>query len=479
MRTVARHCSLVAAVLLSACSPALDKQAATEEELPADGKLDSFQKPTDHGAIAIGATATGKLTASERHHTWDFMLSGDAELELTTGPLTTAGREVDTVLYLYKQKEDGRWGAYIARNDDHDDSLWSELTRSLDAGHYRLLVKGYATKTRGEFAVTVGCTGAGCTSAPAATCLLGSTYRELRDHPAFDTLRSERLTSAASLDPIEREQLVVAMHEATHDDVTAAEQAFERADGGQIFLTELQHPGTGVQLLAFEFGLGDTSVGAVFYHHTLDLAASIQDGELTECSFVPATTNMQAGELCRARDACATGLSCLGLTGGRGVCVPTLDLAGDGSSCSLDQPCPGAQLTCAGLSRGDEGLCLPEWLGRSFTELGPFALPTGGLTRHMTAYGLATVDMDVSLSVTITHPDVSRLRVTLQNPHGSEVVVYDGGATGTELSLDGPLLGFSGDESVNGAWTLRVQDTTGAQAGTLAGWHLYVMSRWD
>ena len=41
------------------------------------------------------------------------------------------------------------------------------------------------------------------------------------------------------------------------------------------------------------------------------------------------------------------------------------------------------------------------------------------------------------------------------------------------------LVGFSGDEQVNGTWTLRVVDLTTGQAGTLSDWHLTITSRWD
>ena len=44
------------------------------------------------------------------------------------------------------------------------------------------------------------------------------------------------------------------------------------------------------------------------------------------------------------------------------------------------------------------------------------------------------------------------------------------------------MLGFSGDEQVNGAWTLTVTDTTPGSAtadAVLTRWSLLVGSRWD
>ncbi len=488
--------ALATALALSACasqpdheaSLPSDKEAALEEELPADGKLDSFQRPTEHGALAPGASAPARLTASERHHTWDFALGGAAQVAITTGPAAASGREVDTVLYLYKQKSDGGWGSYVARNDDSAGTRWSALARSLGAGRYRVLVKGYAATTRGAFAVTLGCSGAGCGAAPTTPCLLGDTYGELLANPGFSPLRSARLTAPDSLSPIEREQVIAALHESSHTDVTTVAEAFARADGGEINLTELQHQNTGTMLIAFEYGAGDNSYGAVFYLGTLDRAAAIHDGDLASCTMRAVPGGVQQGELCASRTACATGLSCQGLTGGRGVCVPMQSPAGDGQACRATQPCPGTQLVCAGLTRGDAGLCLPAWLRRSFDDVGPFPIPdapAAGLTRHLTAYGLATVDMDVELRATIAHPRARDLRVTLENPAGTQVVVFDGagadpGVDGDPyLELDGPVIGFSGDESVNGTWTLRVVDRQGGQAGSLASWHLGLTSRWD
>ena len=37
-------------------------------------KLDSFAAPTDHGSIAFGATATGKISSTAKYHAWTFSL---------------------------------------------------------------------------------------------------------------------------------------------------------------------------------------------------------------------------------------------------------------------------------------------------------------------------------------------------------------------------------------------------------------------
>src|SRR4051812_14405171 len=90
-----RSLSLVAA----ACSFAFSLAACTEEDLdkgpedevPTDGKLDSFQRPTDHGAIAFGPfTNDAALRPAAKSHPWPFTLSGNAGVHMYTRPPLTS-----------------------------------------------------------------------------------------------------------------------------------------------------------------------------------------------------------------------------------------------------------------------------------------------------------------------------------------------------------------------------------------------------
>jgi len=76
---------------------------------------------------------------------------------------------------------------------------------------------------------------------------------------------------------------------------------------------------------------------------------------------------------------------------------------------------------------------------------------------------------------------------TPTGPDGSIEVVFDGsdpqdlaglGEHGGWVHLSLPCF-FSGDESVNGAWTLRVIVRFPGQGGRLHGWELLLRSRWD
>ncbi len=606
MRATAPLLLLLALLPTTACLSS-ESDKGDEEDLPSDGsgKEDSFRKPTDHGPIEFGVAAHTVLTDDERHHTWTFELSGDANVDLTTSYSLLGQRKTDTVLYLYKEGPTG-WGPYIARNDDYGGKVYSQLIRSLGAGRYRALVKGYLATTRGKFKLTVGCTGDGCVPAvEPGGCLFGDTYGDLEGNPAL-AIDNRNVITAATLGNLtaeDQQRLMVAVQQSAHVDVTTPLEAIGRVDGGEVNVTWMHEPAARRSFIAFEYGAGDNSYGAIFDRHTGALVTPIHDGDLLGCtvvaetcllpedytalradpafvpelartitsgaqvydveaeqvlsalrrSFASVTTIDQglafvddgrvhldlyrhaptgtylmlveygagdtslgtiyyadslviagiindlyiegcslfeahgvgtaaAGELCRAATECGAGLTCHGRFAGAGVCGATARVAGEGDECASDAACGSPDLICAGASRG-YGMCAPSWMRGSFEDAATSAIPDAGvLVRRLSVRGLATVDTDVHLRLTIDHPRASQLRITLTNPATNEVLVHDGGAAddGHPLVIDRPILnGFSGDESVNGEWTLRVTDRASGQTGTLAGWTLTVTSRWD
>jgi Proprotein convertase P-domain len=152
------------------------------------------------------------------------------------------------------------------------------------------------------------------------------------------------------------------------------------------------------------------------------------------------------------------------------------------ANCDLQTPC-GPDLICAGITGSSQGFCKEVGQWGVFAETHPVPIPDDGassLTRTIVASGLATVDMDVVIKVELTHPDASELTITLSNPGGTVVGVWAGEtAPGQDLVLERPVLGFSGDESVNGNWTLTLTDGTTGNAGLLLGWSVEITSRWD
>lgn len=606
MRTAVAIVIALAASPLAAACLAEDKgeEEALPEALPEDGKDDSFRKPTEKGPLAWGEPGFSELTATERYHAWTFELSGDARVDLTTSYAVRGQRRVDTVLYLYKEGPTG-WGSYSARNDDYGDTLYSKLVRDLGPGRYRALVKGYAATTMGRFRLTGTCEGAGCAppAPPAGACLFGDVYGDLFDHGLLQILNQNEITidRLSWLGPDDQARLVVAVQQSAHTDVTTPAEALGRVDQGVVNVTWLAEPAARRSFVAFEYGAGDNSYGAIFDKVSGALVARIQDGDLVDCAveaetcllpedyaalradprfaliedrvitsaagldeivvdqivdafrrrygaevatvadavaladggeinlrtyvFTDTGADLQVvewgagdtsvgmiyfydslqiagaisdlfiegcgvfavtrqvgeGELCQGEGGCDGALRCEGVFAGAGVCVATTELPTAGDECDADADC-GAGGVCAGATRG-YGLCNPAWQRGTFVDDATVAIPDAGtLVRRLPVRGLATVDTDVVLSLRIEHPRASQLVVTLSNPTGTTATVYTGvpADDGAPLVIDRPITtGFSGDESVNGEWRLRVTDRTGGDVGALVGWTLTVTSRWD
>ena len=258
-----------------------------EAEAPADGKLDSFARPTDHGGLKFGMGAEAMLTATEKHHTWNFALTGDASVHLYTGPsITGRGPEIDTVIYLYKLKANGSWGAYTARNDDAHGSLYSSLQKNLGAGSYRLLVKGYAASTRGRFSAHVDCEGAGC--AEPATCVLGTTFGELigaDGEPLLNVTGDRHFNVAdyATASDLEKQRAIIAVQQSAHTDVTTYQEAFAAMDQGDLRRVDLYDEAGARAFVAYEYGAGDNSYGAIFFYESTEMVANIRDGDFENC----------------------------------------------------------------------------------------------------------------------------------------------------------------------------------------------------
>jgi hypothetical protein len=265
--------------LVSACAG--DDSKGPEDDVPAaDGKDDSFYKPTYHGFLEFGAPGFSELTDVERYSAWVFELSDTADLEITTSYAVLGQRRTDTVLYLYRET-DGSWGPYIARNDDYGTTTYSKLVRTLEPGSYRVLVKGYASTTMGKFKVTANCAGPGCVRG----CLFGTSYNEIATAPALEKIGALKITpdNLDTLGADTQELLVRAVQESSNTDVTTAPEALSRVDQEQMNVTYYGEPAANRTFIAFEYGAGDNSYGAVFEKQTGNRAAAIHDGDLYEC----------------------------------------------------------------------------------------------------------------------------------------------------------------------------------------------------
>ena len=268
------------ALLAAGC---MEDGKGPEEELLEEGKDDSIRKPTDHGAIAFDTRTNSALTAEERYHAWTFELSGDASVEMVTSYAVLGQRRTDTVLYLYKEGATG-WGSYIARNDDYGNTTYSKLVRDLGAGRYRVLVKGHSASTLGKFSINVGCDGDGC--GPAATCLFGYTYNDIETNPALQVINTTKIYPATldTLSASDQDKLMRAVQQSSHTDVTTPLEAIMRVDQEEVNVTWISEPAAQRMFIAFEYGAGDNSYGAIFERRGDAMVSAIHDGDLYMCT---------------------------------------------------------------------------------------------------------------------------------------------------------------------------------------------------
>ncbi|MDB4963990.1 MAG: hypothetical protein JWP01_3989 [Myxococcales bacterium] len=273
-------------VLLIAATGCLgDEGKGEEEELLDEGKADSHRRPTDHGGVVFGEPVFSVLTADERFHAWTFELSNDARVALTTSYAVLGQRRTDTVLYLYKEGSTG-WGPYIARNDDYGSTTYSQLVRDLGAGRYRVIVKGHQATTLGKFKLTAGCDGNGCVTLDPLACLFGDVYHDIPGNPALHVINTNRITAANldTLGPVDQQRLLRAVRDESYDDATTPANALMRVDQGEVNVTWIAEPAAQRTFVAFEYGAGDNSYGAIFNRTNDQRASSINDGDLINCT---------------------------------------------------------------------------------------------------------------------------------------------------------------------------------------------------
>lgn len=323
--------------------------------------------------------------------------------------------------------------------------------------------------------VTSSCADAGFYAYAGQDCLFGARFLDLFAPESAVVITDDTWFFPESLpDPLTEAQILFAVSSKVND-VNTYVAAILAADNNQVRKVEVVDLARRV-FTVIEFGLGDTSVGLVFAQGTVDVVATFNDGDFTACS----VQHTLANSICTDDVDCGP-YQCVGKWENIGRCADSNKTAGEGASCSkaLLLPCaPG--LVCAGLSTGQEGICIAPWMVDTFFQVPVATIQDVGITsRSIEVSGVATVTMDVHLAVSVSHWDVSQISITLTNPAGTEVAIYAGDQTGTALDLEFPVTGFPGDESANGLWTLTVYDSIQGGIGTLDYWTLMLTSRLD
>ena len=202
------------------------------------------------------------------------------------------------------------------------------------------------------------------------------------------------------------------------------------------------------------------------------------DGCSSLCEIEPQCT---AG--CLMNSDCLTDERCIGrpssVTGATGQCTDTSFVMGRDAPCSSTMPC-GPGLVCLGeFAYMSGGWCVESWFAKDFYSHDNLAIPDNGMTvtSSVVACGLATVPVDIVVTLHLDHPRPEDLLVVLKNPsQGKRAVLLD-----RQAYTPGPIVarGIPGDDAVNGRWYLEVTDQVAGEAGRLLGWSVYLLSRWD
>ena len=207
-----------------------------------------------------------------------------------------------------------------------------------------------------------------------------------------------------------------------------------------------------------------------------------EDGCSSGCQIEP-----QCSIGCLTDSDCSGGETCIGrpssIPAATGQCEDTSSTIGwPPPTCSSTEPCPAGQACLGEFLRAswpaNDRYCVEGWFAKSFYSYDDSAIPddSSTLSSSVVACGLATVPVDIVVILHLDHPRSEDLLIRLEDPNNQFGTVLS-----NETWTPGPIttLVGSGDDTVNGQWTLHITDTVTGEAGRLLGWSVYLLSRWD
>lgn len=119
---------------------------------------------------------------------------------------------------------------------------------------------------------------------PGDACLFGAQFSDIRQNPALIIESEVWLRSVAALGgELAETQLVIAVQQSSHTDVSSAAEALARLDQQEVRRIELRELAGARRFTVYEYGVGDNSYGAFFTAGSSELVASIHDGDLLNC----------------------------------------------------------------------------------------------------------------------------------------------------------------------------------------------------
>jgi cysteine-rich repeat protein len=222
---------------------------------------------------------------------------------------------------------------------------------------------------------------------------------------------------------------------------------------------------------------GDARLGNI---ETCDDANVIDgDGCSSTCAIEPqCTQGCLADTDCQGADERCIGVPS-DLDAATGQCENiNVTLDGIETPCGLENPCPEGLVCLGAYAWAEGGWCVPDWFAKDFYSHDLAPLPEDGsrYSSSVVACGLASVPVDIVVELHLSHPRPEDLIIELEDPNGQVGTVLD-----RQAWQSGPIVARvgSGDDQVNGRWTLHLRDTVSGETGVLTGWSLYLLSRWD
>lgn len=142
-----------------------------------------------------------------------------------------------------------------------------------------------------------------CGEAPSAPppaperCLFGEVFSDIRTDPALLITSETWIRSVEGLSGLDAEQLLIAVQQSSHTDVTTAGEALDRVDQAEVRKIIFYELASERWFAVYEYGAGDNSYGAFFDLDGTDVRAAIHDGDILDCAVLPlpaATTAPEA-----------------------------------------------------------------------------------------------------------------------------------------------------------------------------------------
>lgn len=191
---------------------------------------------------------------------------------------------------------------------------------------------------------------------------------------------------------------------------------------------------------------------------------------------------LPAGEDCLDRSECQDGLTCYGFVNDDstefGKCVD-MSVDGEGDNCDTDADCLEGTTCLGDIAYGGGIFCVADWQEGTYTVAESVEIPDSGeVVSDVVVYGLATVPVDVVLTLDVVHSDPESLEFQVLNMNGYSTRW----ATLTAAQAEGEAVvvkAFPSDDYVNGTYTLVVRDIENGTSGTLNGWSLTITSNFD